>query len=790
METCKWIQSNKKTCTLKAVSNKHYCKLHHKFEGLFEPSELNNIKRCNRCDKPYKNEDNSVKKCDKCISNLKEYSVKLAIKRNKNKKKCEWVNQKGVPCAWKTNKPDYYCKRHSVYNMFTPDDIPNLAKCSGCKNLFKCKGNLVKADGKKTCEKCQQRSRKASKKKYINQKKCVAITKNKKKQCNYRALENDDYCMKHQRVKQYNGLVAQNKKICKNWVRGCFNELTTKDKSYCGLCRDSKNNNKITKLTIYEEKFNTYRGEAKRRKIEWVLEKEQSISLFKNECIYCGINNGLNGIDRINSEKGYTLENTTTCCGICNKMKLNHTVETFINIITHLVIKLNLVENPLLYKKSFSYINPQLLFFKSKINTSYVSYKKSCTKRNIKLNISETEYTNILTYPCNYCGCFNQGANGIDRIYSELHYEIDNIVPCCKTCNLLKGPLTLLQFKQKLKNIYNNSVLNKRPDYESNPKNKLISLLSKNNIKITTFPQLKLSNPIEYYENLIFKGNMCDVMNMKIKLVFVDSKNKELFEIWQYYRKTISSFKTKKGHCLFGKRIYILVQDEISNKYLGILSLSSDIKFLGARDNFIGWEKHQQFTLKKLDHLVNITTCVSTQPFGFNFNGGKLLTTLAFSKEVLEFYYEKYNTHILGITTMSLYGKSVQYDRLKCIKYIGMTKGNSLKNVPQEALEFAKQHLQENELLTPSLNKNNMWALKKCLNKLQIPVEDVLKSTPKGIYFGYTSPDSKEYLLSDGGNNVPNPITKAKTCIEIFDWWKNRWAKQRFTHLENNHKLK
>ena len=52
---------------------------------------------------------------------------------------------------------------------------------------------------------------------------------------------------------------------------------------------------------------------------------------------------------------------------------------------------------------------------------------------------------------------------------------------------------------------------------------------------------------------------------------------------------------------------------------------------------------------------------------------------------------------------MSLYGKSVQYDRLKCIKYIGMTKGNSLKNVPQEAIEFAKQHLKENELLTPSL---------------------------------------------------------------------------------------
>ena len=118
-----------------------------------------------------------------------------------------------------------------------------------------------------------------------------------------------------------------------------------------------------------------------------------------------------------------------------------------------------------------------------------------------------------------------------------------------------------------------------------------------------------------------------------------------------------------------------------------------------------------------------------------------------------------------------------------------MTKGNSLKNVPQVAIEFAKQHLKENELLPDSLNNNNMWALKKCLNKLQIPVEDVLKSTPKGIYFGYTTPDAKEFLVSDT-THIPNPIPHAKTCTEIFDWWKKRWAEQRFTHLTKNNKLK
>ena len=50
--------------------------------------------------------------------------------------------------------------------------------------------------------------------------------------------------------------------------------------------------------------------------------------------------------------------------------------------------------------------------------------------------------------------------------------------------------------------------------------------------------------------------------------------------------------------------------------------------------------------------------------------------------------------------------------------------------------------------------------------------------------------DSKEFLLSDSNKNISNPITEEKTCNEIFDWWKNRLAKQRFTHLTKHNKLK
>ena len=245
----------------------------------------------------------------------------------------------------------------------------------------------------------------------------------------------------------------------------------------------------------------------------------------------------------------------------------------------------------------------------------------------------------------------------------------------------------------------------------------------------------------------------------------------------------------KKHHNLFGKRIFILVKDKTTETYLGILSLSSDIKYIQARDNYIGWGKKQQFIENKLDYLVNISTCVSTQPFGFNFNGGKLLTSIAFSKEVLEYYYNKYNIRIQGITTMSLYGKSVQYDRLSCLKFLGYTKGNSLMDVPQDVIEYAKEYLKEKNMFKHSIQKNNLWMLKTCLHDMNIPIEDVLKSNKKGVYFGYTTPSSKDYLLSKT-EDIPDSISYAKSVYEIGEWWKERWAKQRYQHLYKNNKLK
>lgn len=89
--------------------------------------------------------------------------------------------------------------------------------------------------------------------------------------------------------------------------------------------------------------FNGYRGMARMREISFGLTKEEFFRFTKGNCFYCGCEpsqtikvpsgNGTyiyNGIDRIDSLKGYTVENCVSCCGVHNLMKLDMSSEQFI----------------------------------------------------------------------------------------------------------------------------------------------------------------------------------------------------------------------------------------------------------------------------------------------------------------------------------------------------------------------------------------------------------------------------------------------------------------------------
>jgi hypothetical protein len=77
-----------------------------------------------------------------------------------------------------------------------------------------------------------------------------------------------------------------------------------------------------------------YKGNAKKHNLIWILSREQAVKLFTGNCHYCGDppsrtvkvlhKNGsftYNGIDRLDSTKGYTSDNVVSCCTTCNYKK-------------------------------------------------------------------------------------------------------------------------------------------------------------------------------------------------------------------------------------------------------------------------------------------------------------------------------------------------------------------------------------------------------------------------------------------------------------------------------------
>jgi hypothetical protein len=81
-------------------------------------------------------------------------------------------------------------------------------------------------------------------------------------------------------------------------------------------------------------KMSYYKCVALKKGLVWEIDEFQFIHLTQERCYYCGDppSNKIpdrrgsyiyNGLDRIDSSEGYTLDNVVPCCAWCNRMKLD-----------------------------------------------------------------------------------------------------------------------------------------------------------------------------------------------------------------------------------------------------------------------------------------------------------------------------------------------------------------------------------------------------------------------------------------------------------------------------------
>lgn len=100
----------------------------------------------------------------------------------------------------------------------------------------------------------------------------------------------------------------------------------------CGCAYDSR----LVKTGL-NRIYLSYKQVAKKRNLEFSISRETFEKLVVRNCTYCGIepfktvfckSNGklqlkYNGIDRFDTNKGYTEENCVSCCYYCNHAKLD-----------------------------------------------------------------------------------------------------------------------------------------------------------------------------------------------------------------------------------------------------------------------------------------------------------------------------------------------------------------------------------------------------------------------------------------------------------------------------------
>lgn len=74
-------------------------------------------------------------------------------------------------------------------------------------------------------------------------------------------------------------------------------------------------------------RFNYVKANARKRKREFDLTREQYSTLISQPCFYCGFPNDVEismGLDRLDNAGGYTLGNVASCCAACNLARNNN----------------------------------------------------------------------------------------------------------------------------------------------------------------------------------------------------------------------------------------------------------------------------------------------------------------------------------------------------------------------------------------------------------------------------------------------------------------------------------
>lgn len=254
-------------------------------------------------------------------------------------------------------------------------------------------------------------------------------------------------------------------------------------------------------------------------------------------------------------------------------------------------------------------------------------------------------------------------------------------------------------------------------------------------------------------------------------------------ELWSLFRVHITSFEYSEGP---GPAMRGCIGFDSLNgfKLLGICSFHSDSHTLGARDLHIGWNDSQRAANR--ESLVNMNTCVPSQPFGFNRLGGKSISLAAL--KLIPNWGRKYKTKIVGVITTSLHEPQSQYNGMKRFwESIGVSSGAMTIVPDKDRYSFWRDWFKTNYPSAFKDSKGHSSPKQAALNSiykiLNIDRRDYEHGQKRGVYICPLYHNYRDFLCGEIKESDLEP-----KLIDWHDWW-HLAARKRFEKISKENRV-
>jgi len=265
-----------------------------------------------------------------------------------------------------------------------------------------------------------------------------------------------------------------------------------------------------------------------------------------------------------------------------------------------------------------------------------------------------------------------------------------------------------------------------------------------------------------------------------------------------------------------GKQMLQFVKEKNTGLLLGMIRFGSPTINSKPRNEWLGTPLdtlNKDIMSRFNNSAIMGFSIVPTQPFGFNYLGGKLLAAICCTHEIREKLNAKYNANICMFETTSLYGSSKamsQYDGMKpFLRFNGLTDSNFAPLINDTNFRKLNDWFTERngEPLVPSDASSRKL---KTQTKMVSIIKKSLKEYSETEYNNFCgifknaldlTEKKRSFYSTYGYDNVPDYLNMKTDILtkkenfdrfhleNIIDWWRNK-ASRRYESLKSEGRLR